>query len=297
MVHPQLKDFLEHLEFVKNYSFHTIKNYSQDINSFLKYLEGKKVKLKQVDRDLIRSYLHYLSGEKKLSKRSISRYISANRTFWEYLKTIQKVKENPWKKISIPRAGKRVLEVPSYQQIDELLSSISDDLPLGLRDRAIFELLYATGIRVSELTSLNLGDIDLFNNELRVYGKGSKERIVLLSNTAQDWLKKYLKQVREKLAIKDRSIKALFLNKQGTRITSRSIERLLERYLSRTSINREITPHTLRHAFASHLLEQGADLRTVQELLGHVSLSTTQVYTHLNKEQIKKTFDQFHPRN
>jgi len=296
-VKDQLTDFLENLEFVKNYSLHTIKNYSQDISGFLKYMQQKRVKTGSVDKDIIRSYLHYLAMEQKISKRSISRAISANRTFWDYLKNTKQAKENPWKKISIPRASKRVLEVPSYEQVDMLLNNISDETPLGIRDRAVFELLYATGIRVSELTSLNAGDLDLFNNELRVYGKGSKERIVLVSDTAKGWLKRYLKEVREELMAKEKQTKALFLNNRGTRLTTRSIERKLLEYVSLAGINKQITPHTLRHAFATHLLEQGADLRTVQELLGHVSLSTTQVYTHLNKEQVKNTFKRFHPRN
>jgi tyrosine recombinase XerC len=292
-----LKDFLDNLEFVKNYSYHTIKNYRQDISQFQEYLKTNKIKFNRLNKDNIRNYLHYLAVERKLNKRSISRAISANRTYWDYLKSIKQAKENPWKKVSIPKTSKNMLEVPTYREIDQLLSVIISDKPLKLRDRAIFELLYATGIRISELVSLNISDVDMFNNELLVYGKGSKERIVIISDTARQWLESYLKEVRPQLTNKQDQTKALFLNSLGSRITSRSIERKLSEYLKLTGIKKEITPHTLRHAFATHLLEQGADLRTVQELLGHVSLSTTQVYTHLNKEQVKKTFARYHPRN
>jgi len=292
-----LENFIEHLEFVKNYSFNTIKNYRQDISGFLEFLKTKRVKIRNVDKDIIRTYLHYLVVERKLANKSISRSISANRTFWAFLKRQKDVSDNPWEKISIPKISRKVLDIPTYEQIDILLRSILAVDPLSIRDRAIFETLYATGIRVSELTSLTIGDLDMFNQELLVYGKGSKERIVIIGKVAANWIDKYLKNVRGNLIKKGVPTKAMFLNKQGGRLTPRSIERKLVMYVNKSALHKKITPHTLRHAFASHLLQGGADLRTVQELLGHVSLSTTQVYTHLNKDQIKDTFKRYHPRN
>jgi len=291
----QLDKFIDYLEFVKNYSFHTINNYQKDIEAFESFLKKNKIKLLQIDKDIIRKYLYYLNQEKKLAPKSISRAISSNRSYWRFLKTEKKVKDNPWQKIANPKIPKRILDVANYEEVVSFLDAIKPESPLSKRDRAIFEMIYATGMRVGELISLNMADLDLSQNEILVYGKGSKERIVIIGRVAQEFLEDYIVESRGKL-IHNKKTKALFLNNMGQRITARSIERNMKKYLQRAGTKKILTPHSLRHAFASHLLENGADMRSVQELLGHVSLSTTQIYTHLNKEQIKKAFSQFHPR-
>jgi len=290
-----LDKFLNYLEFSKNYSRHTINSYKLDTTHFFQYLQQQNIKMTDVDRDLIRQYLAYGAREKSLSPKSQSRLISANRVFWEFLLEGKIVKDNPWSKIVNPKIPQRLITILSYDDINKLLESITPERPLRIRDRAVFEILYATGMRVGELCALDLENIDFQQQEILVLGKGSKERLVLTGKTALRCLHKYLQEVRPEIC-GDKKNSAVFLNQQGGRLTARSIERNLQKYAAAAGMTLELSPHSFRHAFASHLLEKGADLRTVQELLGHVSLATTQIYTHVKKEQLREAFARFHPR-
>lgn len=280
----------------KNRSENTLKAYAEDLLQFMEYLKEKKISdiesFKNIDYILIRGFLANLR-EKGFEKRTIARKISAIRAFYKYLVTEEVITSDPTLHIQGMKLPKKLPEFLYPVEICELLSS-PDDSCLGLRDKAILELLYATGIRVGEITNLKLKDLDMENKILYILGKGSKERIVFFGEKAKESLENYLKRSRPVL-LKGREGDFLFLNKNGTRLTDRSVRRIVEKYVKKLSLKKKVTPHTLRHTFATHLLENGADLRTVQELLGHVSLSTTQIYTHVTKERLKEVYEKAFP--
>jgi integrase/recombinase XerC len=233
----------------------------------------------------------------------LARKISACRSFFKYLVREGMAAENPFDLISTPKLPKKLPNFLYLEEMKKMLDQPDAKTPFGLRDRAILELLYSSGMRVSEVVLLNVGDVDLEGGEVRVFGKGSKERVVLIGSHAKAAIREYVDKGRAEMGrgggISRRGQKAtgaLFLGSRGTRITSRSIERMIVKYARATGIGKKITPHTIRHTFATHMLSGGADLKIVQELLGHASLSTTQVYTHITKEQMKKTYDAHHPR-
>lgn len=296
-----LDKYLDYLKYNKNYSNHTISNYQRDILKFLIYFIEKTNSpiselISKINHHDIREYLGVLH-EMNLSKKSVARKIASNKSFWKYLVKEKVMDSNPWTKISNPKIIKKIPNFLTVDEIKSLFEIIETNVreKMALRDKAIYELLYATGIRVSELVQLNLNDLDLHSGELLVLGKGNKERIVLIGSYAKSALKEYISKAREQL-LKGKKTKALFINRGGTRLTQRSVQRNLVNYVHQAGMIKEITPHAIRHTFATHMLEGGADLRTVQELLGHVSLATTQVYTHITKERIQKVFDQYHPR-
>jgi integrase/recombinase XerC len=291
-----LPAFLDFLRLNKNYSEHTASNYARDIKQFIEYSEKEKISLVELKVQNIRDFLQQLY-QTGYTKRSIARKIAANKTYWKYLLREKILTENPWQRISSPKLEKNMPSFLTIEEINQLFQAIAQNPNevLQMRDQALFELFYATGIRVSELVMLNLRDIDLQQGEVTVFGKGAKERIVLMGGPAKKALQNYLSGARPKLCANPKN-QAVFLNKLGTRITQRSIERNLEYYVKASGLAKAVTPHTIRHSFATHLLEGGADLRVVQELLGHSSLSTTQVYTHITKDRIKKVFAEFHPR-
>lgn len=288
-----IEKFTEILKSERNYSKHTIKNYKIDLIDLEKFLKKKDRHFSRVDRLTAREFLYEL--QKKYSRRSMARKISACRSFFRFLIREKHINKNSFELIKTPKLQKRLPNFLYEDEMNKLLKIINTTTPQGLRDRAILELLYGAGVRVSEIVGLNLSDLDLDSEEIRVFGKGSKERIVLIGKYAITSLKTYINNGRTTLLGKKRS-RALFLGKRGTRLTQRSIERMIKALAKKCGLLKKVTPHTIRHTFATHLLTHGADLRTVQELLGHTSLSTTQVYTHVTKEKLKSVYDSAHPR-
>jgi integrase/recombinase XerC len=301
-----LTQFLEHLRYERNVSEHTLRNYQSDLEQFLDYLApahpktGKRSTpaLATIDHITIREWLSTLHTAQK-KKASIARKLAALRTFFQFLVREGVLEMNPAKLVATPRLEKKL---PVHLSIEEAISFIETPdvkTDLGKRDRAMLELMYATGVRVAELTKMNLGHIDFKNRLIRVTGKRRKERIVPFGEPALEALRTYL-DIRDKFLdaapVSEREPEALFLNYQGTRITTRSVGRMVEKYISICAGRYEISPHALRHSFATHLLDSGADLRDIQELLGHARLSTTQIYTHVSMEKLIQVYDKAHPK-
>ncbi len=286
--------FIRYLRLERDSSPHTLRNYRSDLDQFLGFLRsdrsGDPVRLKDIDRLVIRGYMASLQ-ERGVGKRSLSRKISALRSFFRFLRREGVIDSNPARQVWLPRQDKKLPSFLSREEIQSLLSAPDPSTLLGLRDRAILETLYTTGIRVGALVGMNRGDIDLLGDLARVKEKGKKERLCPLGSYAVRALRDYLKAFPG-----GGTGDPLFVNRSRRRLTAASIRKLLEKYIKRAAIEKKVTPHALRHSFATHLLNAGADLRSVQELLGHESLSTTQIYTHVSKERLKKVYDRTHPR-
>ncbi len=283
----QIEKFLIYLRAEKAVSPHTLKAYTQDLKEFDEFIDKK---LKNIDNLDIRTFLASLYN-RDLKKSSISRKLASIRSFFKYLHMEGYVKSNPAKLVSSPKVPKNL---PKFLTIDEVFSLM--ETPKGeafkpARDKAIIELLYSCGLRVSELTSLDISDMDIKETIIRVKGKGRKERIIPIGTKAMEAIKNYLP---ERISLKKKS-PGLFLNYRGGRLTQRSVRRILLYYSRMINLTGDISPHTLRHTFATHLLHEGADLRSIQELLGHSSLSTTQKYTHLDIRQLTEVYDKAHP--
>jgi len=301
-----LTQFLEHLRYERNLSEHTLRNYASDLEQFLDYLApahpktGKRSApaLAAIDHITIREWLATLHAAQK-KKTSIARKLAALRTFFQFLVREGMIELNPAKLVSTPRLEKKLPVHLSIEEVIKFIEAPDVATNLGRRDRAMLEMMYATGVRVAELTKLNLGHIDFKNRLIRVTGKRRKERIVPFGEPALDALKNYL-EVRDGFLdaapISAREPEALFLNYQGTRITTRSVGRMVEKYIRECAGRYDISPHALRHSFATHLLDSGADLRDIQELLGHARLSTTQIYTHVSMEKLIAVYDKAHPK-
>jgi len=295
-IQDSINAFLLQLKEERNLSPYTIKSYKMDLTQLLEYVESRGslfLQPERIDHEFARRFLLHLQ-KRSFSRRTLARKIAACRSFFRYLVREREAKINPFKLISTPKLERRLPNFLYNEEMSKLLNAPDTSSGKGLRDRAILELLYATGMRVSELVKLTLDDLELNGGEVRVFGKGRKERIVLMGSHAISYLRQYLEKGRP--ALKEGGRKALFISRQGTPLTGRSIERLIVKYAKTAGIGRRVTPHTLRHTFATHLLSGGADLRSVQELLGHRSLATTQVYTHVTKERLKSIYDDFHPR-
>ncbi len=301
-MHNLIEQFLEHLRYERNVSAHTLRNYASDLEQFLNFLtaDGKRKapEVSQIDHLTIREWLASLHTDQK-KKSSIARKLAALRTFFQFLVREGMLELNPAKLVATPKLEKKL---PKYLSIEEAISFIESPDPeteLGRRDRAMLELMYATGVRVAELTTLNIPDVDFGNQLVRVTGKRRKQRIVPFGDPAGAAIRSYL-DVREKFLfnapVSKRDEEALFLNYQGTRITTRSVGRMVEKYIRICAGMHNISPHALRHSFATHLLDSGADLRDIQELLGHARLSTTQVYTHVSMEKLIAVYDKAHPK-
>jgi len=297
-----IEQFLEHLRYERNVSAHTLRNYASDLEQFTYFLvPDRKTKLPdvaEIDHLTIREWMASLHSDQK-KKSSIARKLAALRTFFQFLVREGMLELNPAKLVSTPKLEKKL---PNHLSIEEAIRFIESpdlDTDLGKRDRAMLELMYATGVRVAELTTLNVADVDFQNQLIRVTGKRRKQRIVPFGDPAGDAIRSYL-GVREKFLfnapISKRDERALFLNYQGTRITTRSVGRMVEKYIRICAGMHDISPHALRHSFATHLLDSGADLRDIQELLGHARLSTTQVYTHVSMEKLIEVYDKAHPK-
>jgi len=280
--------FLDHLRVERGLSENTIYSYKNDLQTFQKWLEGD---LKEISSQLISEYIGSLK-EKGFSISSISRKISVLKVFYRYLLVQGVIKEDPTQNITAPRRGRKIPSFLTLKEVEDLLEAPSTNSFLGLRDKALLEVLYATGIRISELTGLNIGHVNLNSGWLRVKGKGSRERMVPLGREAIKWISRYLKERKDGKKI----TAPLFCNRYGKRLSRQSCWKLIKKYARKAGITKVISPHTLRHSFATHLLASDADLRSVQELLGHVNISTTQIYTHITQERLKKIYKRFHPR-
>ncbi len=293
-----LKDFLIYLEVEKNFSSHTIRAYNSDILSFLLWLDTTP--LEQTDHTKLKDYLVFIQRF-NYSKTTLSRKIAAIRTFYRFLYREKIIETNPANSVHAPKKNKSLPKFLTGKEIEQILNNIKISTPAGYRNRTILELLYATGMRISELSNLNFGNLNLEENEITVMGKGAKERIVLVSARAKDFLEKYIKTVRDMIAeegtaLSDSENSPVFINKTGYRLQPQSIRAVLNDIVKKIELPKKVTPHVFRHSFATKLLENGADLRVVQELLGHASISNTQIYTHVSTERLKAVYDNTHPR-
>jgi len=297
--------FNDYLKHQRNASPHTLRNYLSDLEQFHDYLcprdasgDRRDIDVRQIDHITIRDYMAKLYQDKR-KKSSIARKLATLRTFFKFLCREQVLELNPARLVSSPRLEKRLPKVISVDEVIQFIETPDTDTVLGTRDRAIIELLYATGCRVSEIAGMNLDDIDFKHQTIRVRGKGRKERFVPFGSKAMEALRAYFEARNALLAEAPehkRDAKVVFLNYQGTRITTRSIGRLIGKYVKECALAQNISPHSLRHSVATHLLSAGADLRAIQELLGHARLSTTQIYTHVSIEQLMQVYDKAHPR-
>ncbi|MFA4853939.1 MAG: tyrosine recombinase XerC [Candidatus Omnitrophota bacterium] len=283
-----IEKFIRYMEIEKNYSIHTVLNYKLDLKDFNKFLAGTD--LEKVDYLALRKYLAVLK-EKNLSSRSVGRRLSALRSFFRFLSREGYIKTNPILMLSSPKLDKHLPSFMTEEEVKKLIESAfaknQNDLS-GLRDRAILEAFYSSGLRISEVVGLNLDDVDFIGGVLKIRGKGKKERVVPVGEAALTAIKNYLDK-------RNKQTDAIFLNKNSRRITTRGVMDIVVKYLRLAGIKPGVSAHTFRHSFATHLLNRGADLRTVQELLGHANLSTTQIYTHLTTERLKSVYDKAHP--
>ncbi len=301
-----LAQFFDHLRYERNVSEHTLRNYRSDLIQFLDYLapadrrSGKRnaPDIHEIDHITIREWLSTLHSAQR-KKASVARKLAALRTFFQFLVREGVIELNPAKLVSTPRLEKKLPQHLSIEEAIKFIETPDTETDLGKRNRAMLELMYATGVRVSELTKMDLSDVDFRNKLIRVTGKRRKERIVPFGDPASEALKAYL-SVRDRFlnngAVSEREPEAVFLNYQGTRITTRSVGRMVEKYIHICAGMHDISPHSLRHSFATHLLDSGADLRDIQELLGHARLSSTQIYTHVSMEKLIKVYDKAHPK-
>lgn len=291
-----LDRYLEYLVKSHRYAARTIEAFGRDIAVFLTFLKRSGAKdMKDVDHRLLRRYLAYCDTL-KLKKTTIARKLSAIRSFLGFLCNEGSLEANAAMLVSFPKARKVLPRILSRDEVERLIENPDEGTKAGLRNRAVLELLYATGLRVGELASLNISNINLNAREIRVIGKGDKERLVFMNNIAARALDEYLIIARPKNAGSKKANEAVFLNAAGGRLSTRSVQKIVDKSGLRSGLGRRVSPHTLRHSFATHLLEEGADLRTIQELLGHADLGTTQIYTHLDKTRLKSVYRQAHPR-
>ncbi|MBM7659373.1 integrase/recombinase XerC [Bacillus mesophilus] len=292
-----MKSFTEYLQIERNYSPYTIVYYTQDIEEFVEFMNSQSINsISQVTYTDVRIYLTELYKH-KLARKSVARKISSLRSFYKFLMREQMVKDNPFTLVSLPKKEQRVPQFLYHDELAKLFQASDQTTPLGQRNQAILELLYATGIRVSECCKLELADIDFSLGTILVNGKGKKQRYVPFGSFANDAIELYVEHGRRELMKKgNSSSSALFLNYRGSTLTARGVRLILNDLIDKASLSIHISPHVLRHTFATHMLNEGADLRTVQELLGHSHLSSTQIYTHVTKDRLKTIYMNHHPR-
>ncbi len=309
-----LESFKNYLEFEKNCSPHTVRNYTSDLRQYLAFMAARKIKTLEVDRLAVRSWLADL--QRNIGKNSAGRKVASVRGFYRYLLREGEIDSNPMEEVSIPKPEKKL---PKFLSVDDVFRLMESPKPyknpvakklitkkLAIRDKAILELLYSSGLRVSELTGLNISDINIRAEMIKVLGKGNKERMIPIGSKAIEALSAYMKVKKDQAKTPNntsgdnknegKAREAVFLNYRGDRLTSRSVARIVEKYLRKAGVPGTGSPHTLRHSFATHLLDSGADLRGIQELLGHASLSTTQKYTHITTDKLMEVYDKAHPR-
>ncbi|MCD6417167.1 site-specific tyrosine recombinase XerD [bacterium] len=276
-------------------SHNTIDAYYRDVSRFAEFLEAKKISSpSDVSKGVIASYLHFLV-DIGLASSSISRNISALRTFWSFLLTNRYVDSDPLEGIELPRMAKRLPEVLSVEEIDKMLAAVDLSKKLGIRDRALLEFMYACGARVSETIELKLTDIYEDEQFVRLFGKGAKERLVPIAKESLYWVERYIRDIRPQIANQS-SGGVVFLNNRGGKLSRMGIWKIVRRWTEKAGIRKSVHPHTLRHSFATHLIEGGADIRAVQQMLGHESIMTTQIYTHISQKHIFEEYHKFHPR-
>ena len=291
----EIDKFNEYLEYELNYSELTIKGYNEEINKFINYTKDNNINYKKINNDSVRYYLKYLD-ELKYSKNSVSRNLSALRTYYKFLVNEKLIDNNPFKIISNPKKDKKLPNFLNYEEIEKIFESFEDNTPFNLRNRCIVELLYDTGVRVSELVNIKISDIDFNEKTINISGKGRKERIVYFGDYLYEVLNEYIKKGRNVLL--DNNISDyLILNSRGNKITTRGIQQIIDKVVSDASLKHKISPHVLRHTFATHMLNGGSDIKTIQQLLGHESLSTTGIYTHITNEVLRSEYLKNHPRS
>lgn len=289
-----IERFIHYLAIERGLAENTLVSYYHDLQQYMSFLAERDVKVEEGTAGLIIAYLQGL--EKKGRKpATISRHLAALKSFHHFLVQERVIMRDPTADLEAPRLGRRLPRVLSIDEVEFLLGQPRTNRPAGLRDKAMLELIYATGLRVSELVSLNVGQLNLEMGFVRCLGKGQKERIVPVGSVASYWLRCYLEQARPKL-VKETEEEALFVNQQGQRLTRQGFWKILKKYARLAQLDTNITPHTLRHSFATHLLENGADLRVVQELLGHADIATTQIYTHITRRHVREVYERTHPR-
>lgn len=289
-----LDDYLDFLKYEKNYSEYTVLSYKNDIEEFLKYLNREILNFKDVEYGDLRFYLMYLKEEKEDNNASIDRKLSALRGFYKYLANNGVVKSNVFSLVSGPKKEKKLPRYFEYNELEELFSIPDVDNPYGQRDLLLLELLYATGIRVGELTKIKVKDIDFGNKSILILGKGNKERLVTFGEYCEEILIKYLNDGY--ILLNSKNSEYLFLNKNGGDLTERGVRYILDQIIKQTSLNKNISPHMIRHSFATHLLNEGCELTTVQKLLGHESIKATQIYTHVTTDRLKEVYYNSFPR-
>ena len=288
-----INEYIEYIMYQKKYSSNTSESYKRSLMEFYDFYVDLK-NILELEYDDIKKYLKYLD-DKGLSKASISLNISAIKGFYKYLIRKRYIKNNPLALVSLPKKDKKLPRFMYYNELEDLFKIPNLETDLGVRDRLILELLYATGIRVGELINIKVKDISFSNNSIKVFGKGSKERMVFFGEYALEYLNLYLKTSRNNL--NQKSSEYLILNARGNNITERGVELIINKIVKEASIKTKVSPHTFRHTFATHLLNEGCDILTVQELLGHESLKATQVYTHVTNEHLKEVYFKTHPNN
>ncbi|MEW9674660.1 site-specific tyrosine recombinase XerD [Lentibacillus sp. L22] len=295
MLESQLEDFFHHLKIERGLSDNTLKSYHRDLQQYLHYIKTATgmVQWEAVKRRDITGFLYMLKDNGK-SAATIARILSSIRLFHRFLINEQLVTHDVCLHIETPKQERKLPDVLSPADVEALLS-ISGNTPLKIRNKAMLELLYATGLRVTELITIPISDLHLTMGFVRCLGKGAKERIVPLGDLAKDAVQEYIDDARSKL-VKHQDTKALFVNQHGRPLTRQGVWKILKQAARDAGITKKITPHTLRHSFATHLLENGADLRSVQEMLGHADISTTQIYTHVTKARLKDVYNMYHPR-
>ena len=293
-----LDEFKGYILVEKNFSQHTAKAYCSDVLDYIIWLD--ETDCTQVDFAKIRDYLHFMQ-KYNYKKTTLARKIASIRTFYKFLFREKKIESNPAENIISPKRPKSLPKFLSKEEVEDILNNINISTPAGYRNRAILELLWASGMRISELSGLNFENLNLENNEITVFGKGAKERIILITDRAKNYLEKYINYARPLVAkgytlppINDTT--PVFINKTGYRLQTRMIRNVINDTVEKIELPKKVTPHMFRHSFATYLIENGADLRVVQELLGHASISNTQIYTHISMQHMKEVYNQTHPR-
>ncbi|MDZ4727909.1 MAG: site-specific tyrosine recombinase XerD [Leptospira sp.] len=289
-----LQTFQEYLSVEKGLSDNSIYSYGYDLNKFAIFLEKEHINFLEVKTNDIMRFLEE-ERERKISAKTLAREVVAIRQFYKFLRDEKRLDSNPTEKIETPEVARTIPDYLTQTEIDELFITIKEDNLYELRDKCIFELLYSSGLRISEACNLKIGDVDMENMAITVEGKGGRQRLVPFGEKSLDILKKYMAESRPEI-LKKRVCEFVFVSKKGSYINRKSVWRLLNHYIKRTKIKKKVTPHTLRHSFATHLLENHADLKSVQELLGHIDISTTQIYTHMANKTLKEVHKKFHPR-
>lgn len=293
-----LEDFKSYITAEKNFSSHTAKAYCSDILSFLIWMDEQSCE--EVNFSKIRDYLHFIQ-KFNYKKNTVARKIASLRTFYKYLYRERKIDSNPAMNLNNPKRPKSLPKFLTPDEVEQILNNTGIETPAGFRNRTILELLWATGMRISELSGLNFGDLNLKENEIRVFGKGSKERIILVSERAKNYLQRYIDSARTLIAKgydigEPDETSPVFINNTGYRLQTRTVRNVINEIVEKINLPKHVTPHVFRHSFATHLIENGADLRVVQELLGHASISNTQIYTHVSSQHLKDVYNETHPR-